>query len=258
MRAFKTIILAAALLVSVGCASEKGQLAPAPGAPNVPCTSRCDDVGGGSLPPPPGGSNPDGSYNSGSTAGITLNGGSATLARMFFQSNPNNPTNVKINIDLRRTKNSVVVSYVDGGYVREAHFGVEHPYNGNVRSQRYNGWVNQDGRSVWKGFFQDQYGAIVLVLDRVLSQGDGQPSQFLGGSIWFQNFNQYWPNSPYQGSEKMCWEIELGPYDCRTFLIGGHVSMGSSLYPNNRGKHREVNYEKLGDFDGISYSEGGF
>jgi len=115
---------------------------------------------------------------------------------------------------------------------------------------------------VWKGFFEDKYGAIVVVIDRTLSLGDGQAAQFIGGSIWFQNFPEVtYPYSPYasrQGILKTCWEITMGPYDCRTFLDDGKVRLTTSLYPNNRGPDALQNYRKLGEFNGLSRASAGF
>jgi hypothetical protein len=253
--------IAAALLLNVGCAEEKGS--PAAQVPDSSCRG-CgvpDPAIQGQLPPAPAGTGEDPAstgYQSGSTVSLTLNGGAATLAELFFNSIPNNPTNVRVNIDLRRNSESVIVSYFDSGRKVEAAFGTVHPTNPNVSNSMYNGWVNQDGKSVWKGFFQDQYGAIVLIIDRMLSTGDGSPAKFVGGSIWFQNFNQYYPNNPLQGPLKMCWEISLGPYDCRSFLIGNYVNMISSALPTTRGPDKQVSYKKLGEFNGMARSEAGF
>lgn len=262
MKAFLMISLTAVFLMNAGCAKENKNLAQVPADSDNGCRgcySPSPVQGGSPLPPAPGGSGglPDSGFDDGATASLQLNGGNSTLAELFYQSMPNNPTNIRINIDLRRTTNAVIVRYTDNGQYREAHFGTVHPYSG-IQNAKYNGWVNQNGKSVWKGFFQDRWGAVVIVIDRLLSQGDGQPGQFVGGSIWFQNFNQYWPNNPYQGSEKMCWEISRGPYDCRTFLVSGNVQMVSSLYPNNRGPDRNVSYKKLGNFDGLSAAAAGF
>jgi hypothetical protein len=177
---------------------------------------------------------------------------------MFYNSAPNNPQNVRINIDLRRKSESVIISYTDGGRVVEAALGVVHPYSGHS-NEAYNGWVNQDGKTIWKGFFQDTYGAVILVVDKFLSQGDGQSGNILGGSIWFQNFNRYAPNNPQQGPLKMCWEITLGPYDCRSFLVNNkYVIMNSTYYPTNKGENANMLYEKLGDFNGIAKDAAGF
>lgn len=268
MKTRNTILVALmGLLFGAGCASENSSVADPsiPGCVDVSCAYP-------GTPEPPRSSS-SGGYYTGSTA--TLQANLSALARMFFNSNPNSPTDIRINIDLNRSVDSVVVSFVDGGRVIEGAFGTVHPCAVNPQlaqqmmymfgvpcsghsNNSHNGWVNQGGQLIWKGFFQDEYGAIVLVIDNNVTQGDGQPANILGGSIWFQNFNRYYPNNPIQGPKKMCWEISLGPYDCRTFLSGGKVSMTSSYYPTNRGPDANVNYEKLGDFTGIIRNEAGF
>lgn len=264
MKTLKFGLLAAALVLTASCAKEKQAqplVAPAGVTPDVSCRGGCPPMTGGdtTLPDAPAGTGEDPTktgYDSGSTAALELAGGTSTLSQMFYNSVPNSPKNVRINIDFRRQVDAVIVSYVDNGRVVEAGFGTVHPYSG-VSNAKFNGWVNQDGKNVWKGFFQDQYGAVVLILDRFLSQGDGQPAKILGGSLWFQNFNRYAPNAPLQGNLKMCWEISLGPYDCRTFLVGNNVQMTSSQYPNNKGPNANMHYQKLGDFDGIAASAAG-
>lgn len=256
MRALVLTLIAAVLLLNAGCAKEKATSVPPGETPPGTCRG-CTNDGGGTTtpvptPPPNDGSTPI-NY-SGGTA--DLRASTSMLAKMFFNSNPNNPTNIRINVDISNTSEAVIVSYTDGGKTVQAKFGTSHPYSG-VQNAMYNGWVNQDGKSVWKGFFQDEHGAIILIVDRISGTGDGT-ANYVGGSIWFQNFNRYYPNNPTQGPLKMCWEIQMGPYDCRSFLVGDNVQMMSSYYPNNRGPDANSNYQKLGDFDLLPRSAAGF
>lgn len=245
----KLLIAAVALGLGAGCAKDSGGGGTVAAVPAATC------VGCVVTPTVPGTTVTSGTY-SGSSAAIALSS-TATLAKLFFNSNPNNPTDVRINIDLNRGSDSVIISYVDGGKVVESAFGTTHPWSG-VSDKSFNGWVLQGSSLVWKGFFQDTYGAIVLVVDNFVTQGDGQPGNLLGGSVWFQNFNRYYPNFGLQGPLKMCWQIEMGPYDCRSFLVGDSVQVTSSQYPNNRGPDANMYYEKLGTFSGISKSAAGF
>lgn len=246
MRLLKVSTILGALVLLVGCSKENQARDLAPTQPNP---------GIQATPTPPTqtcGTNCNGNY-SGSTVELRLDGGqtnSPLLAEFFYNSNPNAPTNIRINIDIRRTRDSVIVSYFEAGKLVEAGMGTQHPTS-NVQNATYNQWYSQNGQIFWKGFFQDKYGAMVLVIDRALSQGDGQPPSVVGGSIWFQNFDRNFPNNPEQGPLSMCWQITLGPYDCRTFLVNNVVNMLSSLYPNNRGPNASMNYKKLGEFDGI-------
>lgn len=256
------LMMTMALVLNVGCASENQQDGGVPTVADVP--PRTDgtpvDTNGDGIPDAPTGTgtNPNQTgYSSGST--VSFNANLSSLRKMFYQSNPPSPTNIRINVDFTRKSESVIVSFVDRGYIREAALGVTHPYSGTTNEQ-YNGWYNIGGKSVWKGFFQDQYGAIVVVLeDSGLTQGDGQPSTMLKGSVFFQNFYESPYQAGYQGPLKMCWEISRGPYDCRTFLVGDTVNMLKSLYPasNDYGTNRTFGYEKLGDFDGLNRTAAG-
>ena len=253
MKPFLKIMIAAIMLTAVGCAKESGggDGASIPGS----CTSRCD---GGTTPPPGTGTGNDPTqtgYYTGSTAQVTNYSG---LGAFFYRSMPQRPTNVRVNIDMARAKDSIIISYVDAATNRlvEAGLGTMHPYSG-IQDGSYNNWYQENGRWVYKGFFQDQFGAIIVIVNRAVGQGDGQPAQFLGGSIYFQNFNaEQWPNYPIQGPEKMCWQISMGPYDCRSFIVfpGNkyeHVSMTSAETPTTKGPDKPSYYQKLGDFDGI-------
>lgn len=188
---------------------------------------------------------------------------SAQLARMFFNSNPNNPQNVMIQINAASSADSVVITYTDGSLTRQAKFGTVHPLSG-VSDNSLNKWYNDGtlGKLVWKGWFQDRYGAVILVIDKTTATGDGTPGAIVGGSVWFQNFNMYYPNNQLQGPEKMCWQITEGPYDCRSYLFGWDwnnmiITPTLALYPNNKGRDANMNYEKLGDFSGLNRSAAG-
>lgn len=266
------LILSLALLLNVGCAQEKTpEGAPAP-TPNVPqdCTRGCDtDDDGDGVPGAPdgsGGSDGQGGYYSGATAAMT---NVQNLGELFFNSYPNNPQQIQVNIDMNRSRDSVIISYVDGGVYKEAGLGTQHPNLGRTNNA-YNGWVTEGSSRVYKGFFQDEYGAVVVIIDKVLNVGDGQPAPYVGGSIWFQNFGDrgcwtaiqgnvncdYYLQSP--GTGLLCWEITYGPYDCRTFLVGvtsknaGSVIMTSSPTPTTTGWTRTKSYKKLGEFNGLS------
>lgn len=266
------LILSLALLLNVGCAQEKTpEGAPAP-TPNVPqdCTRGCDgDDGGDGVPGAPdgsGGSDGQGGYYSGATAAMT---NVQNLGELFFNSYPNQPQQIQVNVDMNRSRDAIIISYVDGGVYKEAGLGTQHPRAGTV-STRYNGWVTHGSSRVYKGFFQDEYGAVVVIIDKVLNVGDGQPAPYVGGSIWFQNFGDRGCWTGIQGNvtcdnqtqtNKLCWEITFGPYDCRTFVMptsdyANAVNMVLSLNPTpvlgEPYQSRTKSYKKLGDFNGLS------
>ena len=259
----QALIVAAALMMLAGCASQKQDDAAAASAPGSNDTTTVIDANGDGIPDAPTGTGTDPGttgYATGSTASIVLNG--SALGRLFYNSNPVHTTNPRINIDLHSNTEAVIVSYVESGVLHEAAFGSQHPNITTVSSTMYNGWVG----SIWKGFFQDAYGAVVLVLDKALSQTDGTASMILGGSLYFQNFQQSYLQNPVQGPKIMCWEITAGPYDCRSFLVANpsgnnynkvKVDMTSSLYPTTKGPDKTTNYEKLGDFGGVNRTSAG-
>lgn len=194
-------------------------------------------------------------------SGVPLNiVSTAELDRMFFMSNPQNPQNVQIQINTGSAAGAVVISYVDGTGMHQASFGTVHPYSG-VSDSSYNMWYNdqQTGKQVWKGFFQDAYGAVILVIDQTTALGDGTPGDIVGGSVWFQNFGQ---TGAVQGPDKMCWQITMGPFDCRSWLFGYDsnnmvVMPAMALYPNNKGPDQPMSYEKLGTFSGLHRAAAG-
>lgn len=262
-------ILGLALLLNVGCAQEKpSENASAPVLP-PPCERGCD-VGDSDIPGAPdgsGGSDGQGGYYSGATASLT---NVQNLGELFFNSYPNNPQQIQVNVDMNRSRDAIIISYVDGGVYKEAGLGTQHPYTSHSNNS-YNGWVTEGSSRVYKGFFQDEYGAVVIIIDKVLNVGDGQPAPYVGGSIWFQNFGdrgrwctpqeEYYArlgyvvncDSPYQApTGLLCWQVTYGPYDCRTFLVGSSVVMNSSPTPTTRGPSRTKSYKKLGDFNGLS------
>ncbi|RYZ76230.1 MAG: hypothetical protein EOP05_05635 [Proteobacteria bacterium] len=262
MKTGKFLIAAMLLSLTVGCASKKDS-SPAASSLLGCGSSYCETVvtpetatGTGTDPVITG-------YATGSTA--TLNLSSGALARLFYNSRPTNPTNVRINISLASVSETVIISYIQNGILYEAAFGTQHP-DVSYSNAMYNGWVTENGRQVWKGFFQDRYGAIVLIVDNSSNSGDGQVSTLLGGQIWFQNFQQTPIDNPIQGWKKMCWEITLGPYDCRSFLVSSNgiydknakVVMSSASTPSTRGHQKTVSYEQLGTFSAITPAAAGF
>lgn len=166
----------------------------------------------------------------------------------------NNPTNFKLTVELQdvgggRFGGTVKISYTDAGYQYTGTFdsglGTNVKKDGlkdnGVYEAEFNRWFSNGGKTVFSGFFQDAYGAIVLVVDNVVNQGDGQGAGYMTGSVYYKNFAQsYAPQSPY----RKCWFLRDGPYDCRSSAVINK----SSVYP-------EDGYRKLGTFSGLSRSE---
>ncbi len=232
--------LAASLLVSVGCAKKSEDSAasqPNTGA-STPYTPRDADTDRGT------------DFVSGATAALTLDSMAALSA--YAATHPvNNPQDVRISVKLKESASNqfsgeVFVSYYDNGQYYTGKFLTgegQNPTGSTATSgtlypgwnhAAYNNWFVQNGKAVLHGFFQDQYGAILLIADGALDMGDGSGSTELSGSIWFKNF----ANSSFQPTTQNipCWFITAGPYDCRTFLVSGnngdgHINSTSALYP---------------------------
>ncbi|WP_413584498.1 hypothetical protein [Bdellovibrio sp. HCB274] len=166
----------------------------------------------------------------------------------------NDPQDIKLKVQLTqvgstgRYAGSVSLSYTDTGLRYTGTFstdsGKNASYSGlkdnNTLEAEYNRWFTSGGKSVFTGFFQDQWGAVVLVIDNAVSQGDvsGGGGVIVTGSLYYKNFAQsYAQQSPY----RKCWFIYDGPYNCRA----GAVINKSAVYPGD-------GYKKLGTFSGIS------
>ncbi len=251
-RNYKLGAAVAMLIIAAGCASSSGG-----GGSTV--TTSCTTAACVSPTAVPTSTPTSTTTTTGTSTGTLVPTSTSALAQLFFNSNPNTPENIEIALSLSSTTESVVISYTEQttGALVQANFGIVNPTNPSYSSNSLNGWVNQNGTTIWKGFFQDQYGAIVLIVDSLQSQGDGKPG-LASGSVWFQNFNTASPNFGVQGPLKMCWEISLGPFDCRTFLVNNQVQMTSTYYPTNKGPNASANYTELGTFSGIDLTTAGF
>jgi hypothetical protein len=160
----------------------------------------------------------------------------------------NNPSNIKLNVNLYDAgeghfAGALKIAYDDVGKHHEGYMmtaaGKNQSFSsygtaGNVGKYyaEYNTWFQNN--KYFSGYFQDTAGALVLVIDSVVDQGDGQGSSLVSGSIWFKNFTQAFPT---QGIERYCWFITLGPYQCGSSTINDK----SSPYPRD-------GYRRLGTF----------
>jgi hypothetical protein len=259
MKTLKTALMMMLMVVSlIGCAKQKAYV-----SPEIPVDDRAEDE----VPP---GEEETPQY---ATNTVALdNVSTSTLRQFFFKNPPNNPTNIRVYVDVANDgegyAGELKIQFDDNGITRQAVVRSQHPYS-NISDASLNKWFTWNGKNSFHGIYQDAYGAVVLVVDNQLSLGDGSGSAILSGSVWFQNFGY---TGASQGPQKMCWEIQIGPYDCRTFLQGGVdakydravVDTYSSLYPTTKtlggdatsgyGGNRP-NYVKLGTFSGLLRSQ---
>ena len=167
----------------------------------------------------------------------------------------NDVTDVKVTVDLTkdsrdRYSGMVVISYLDNGVPYQGVFqsgngeniGIKYANGNKMYEHDYNYWWVDHGAPVFSGYFQDQWGGVVLVIDRVTTQGnnDGVGKTVLSGSVWYKNFPTV---SSTQSPYRKCWFISLGPFDCRSTS----VSSKNAIYPADT-------YRKLGTFSGLSMS----
>lgn len=259
IKLYITLIVASVALLNVGCGKDEKSNSSGI-VPTYPGT-------GPYIPPSTingPGTNP-GSYNGinweyGGTATLTVT--SAAL-NSYVGYSVNNPTQIRINLNLQHypgvatsdTMHSkkgeafngyggtVTIAFNDGNGRYEDRFSSLVNPNGtvttNAENNKYNKWRLVDGK--WHGFFQDYYGAIIIVLDQVLDFGDGSAPQ-VGGEVWFKNH----PYAPGPLSPTSCWFVSIGPYDCRTWKSGQGVNTEAALYPNGAD-----GYQKLGRFSNL-------
>ncbi|MBX3040973.1 MAG: hypothetical protein KF789_09740 [Bdellovibrionaceae bacterium] len=186
----------------------------------------------------------------------------ATLVTTYAQMNAyvamrplNNPTNIKVTVDLQKDSRdryygAVMISYMDNGSEYRGvfqsgnaeNYGIKYANGNKMYEHDYNYWWMDHNAPVFSGYFQDQWGGLVLVIDRVTTQGnnDGMGKTVLSGSVWYRNFPTVQSTqSPY----RKCWFISLGPFDCRSTS----VTSKNAIYPADT-------YTKLGTFTGLSKS----
>ncbi len=225
----------------------------------------------------------DGPRGADFAAGATATLDNVSLSRLteYVATHPlNNPTDLRISVKLQEVATNqyggtVYISYYDNGQYYTGTFSTgegQNPSSGTVypnwKHAFYNNWFTWAGKPAFHGFFADSYGAVMLVIDNVIDQGDGAGASELSGSIWFKNFpnTQAYPNP--QGIP--CWYITSGPYDCRTLLVsGGYKTDGKidpvsaliptqSLYytPTSTHPYQEAaparGWRKLGTFTGLN------
>lgn len=181
---------------------------------------------------------------------------SLEIFNIYVGSRPlNNPTNVKLNVNLTdigggKFAGALKLAYDDAGAHHEGYFmaapgkNQDFPSYGTAKDvglafAEYNTWFQ--GNKYFSGYFQDTFGAVVLVIDNVVNQGDGQGSTYVSGSLWFKNFTQ---SHVPQGSERYCWFIYTGPYTCRSTTVMDK----SSPYPSD-------GYRRLGTFSQLVRSK---
>lgn len=143
---------------------------------------------------------------------------------------------------------NVSIGYTDTGVWYTSTLSAGNGYNvkctncndNGALEAKYNYFYKQsDGSIVFSGFFQDQYGGIVIVLKPSSTSGaDAEGSKTWDGKVFYRNFAQSTlAQSPY----RKCWFITNGPYLCN-----------SATVMNKTGIDTIANYTYLGSFSGLT------
>lgn len=248
MKHIQMIILGLVLVIAAGCGSKS--------------TTATTDVSSSPAPISPWiGDDPEANndylYGSGST--VEFKPTDLTTFNTYVATQPlNYPTNFKINVQLQhvgdmRYGGRVSISYTDNNQNRvgvlQSGLGRNESFymsnDDNTLQAYYNFWYNgPSGLPIYTGFFQDQIGSTVLVLETIAAgnQSDGQPGALtVKGSVYFKNFpvviqDEY--HDPF--ADRMCWFMTRGPYDCRSTTIMDKTSATPS-----------DGYRLLGTFDNL-------
>lgn len=249
------LLLTTTVLFAVGCSSSKSSdtvnntLPVINGAiPSPIIIDPTAPTGGGGTTTPV--------FSGGST--VAFSPTSLSQMNKYVATHPlNNPTDFKISVNLAqagsgRYGGTISISYTDNGIRYNGEFksgmGTNQSFkgmydNGKLESE-FNYWFNYNGKLVFTGYFEDQYGSITLTLEptTVTSGGnDAEPvvSGPYKGTVYFKNFTTtFAQHSPYRA----CWHTYTGPYDCRSNII----STKCGLYPG-----AEAGYQILGTFTGL-------
>lgn len=238
-------------LMGFGCSKNNSQ------ANNTATTTAAAALVVGPSTPTNGGTSYSPFYTGGVTASFTPV--SLDVMNEYVATHPlNSPTNFQININLAQSESAryggtVSIGYTDNGYTYSGAFKagmgrnqtISGMYDNNTLQAQYNYWFKYNNQTVFSGFFEDNYGAIVLVLEPEVTGdvgNDAEPfSVSYKGSIYFKNFTP--TTSPFiTDTTRSCWFTYIGPADCRSNI----VMTKCALYPGT-----EAGYKLLGTFTGI-------
>ena len=170
----------------------------------------------------------------------------------------NNPTNIAMNLNLTAYANksyggTVTISYREAGLPFEGFFT-----SGRTdHSNQFNVWITRNNQKFFRAFFEDRYGAVIVVIDNLLNLGDGANSNpgLASGLIYYKNFPDTMAPNPLTGSlpgfgnpRTFCWFISLGPFDCRAWPTSRGMDINRAIYPDN-------GYKILGRFANLRLDE---
>lgn len=172
----------------------------------------------------------------------------------------NNPTNIKVNINLAqadagRYGGSVIITYMDNGVqhtgVLKAGMGknieMQGGYDNGKLEAEYNYWFTFENRLVFTGFFEDSFGAITLTLTPDVVAGGGNDAEPLNvkykGEISFRNFKV--EKTLFY---RACWfnYTGLNGQDCRSNIIQTKCGLAPGV---------DAGYTVLGTFTNVDIKQ---
>lgn len=123
-----------------------------------------------------------------------------------------------------------------------------------IQGIRFNTYFTKSGRKYLVGFFEEpdfydyspwnwdpaaKAGAVMIIINNPVEGSDDGWS----GSVWFHNYDFTYAVKP---TFTRCWDIEIGPFSCRDFVVNDKIQPNLDITPNN--------FTKLGEFYNLSES----
>lgn len=245
----QTILVAAFALLTVGCGKSE-QFSTPSGGPIADLNNN-----NGLIPVSPDGNDSSGGSYNGTNKVAFLPVSIAELNSYVGLHPLNAPTNITLTVDLMNAGNGryageVKIGYTDSGLQYEGVFSsgegqnesIKGLYDNNVMESEFNRWYIVNGQYYFSAYFQDQYGAVVLVFDQYVNGGDAQGSGTVSGTVYYKNFAQsYATQSPH----RKCWFIYNGVFNCRSSVVNNKNQAPTASNMAADG------YRKLGTFSGL-------
>lgn len=215
-----TLMMLLALSVSVGCSKKEVKQTQDKTIPadtvDVPSVTETTVYAGGTAP---------------------VDSFSQSLLETYAGRRINNPKNLRVTLDVFNVADAGKTKQYGGTFK----ITYEEDYNGGVRTvsgnfdsgtsiddTKYNKTFHTGGVDKVKLFFQDNLGAIVVSIEPI--NINDLETKFKG-RVYFKNFDfgicanppPYMPAQCNVQAPKKCWNISLGPYDCRAYMSGDSV-----------------------------------
>lgn len=162
---------------------------------------------------------------------------SQSLLETYAGRRINNPKNLRVTLDVFNVADAGKTKQYGGTFK----ITYEEDYNGGVRTvsgnfnsgtsiddTKYNKTFHTGGVDKVKLFFQDNLGSIIVSIEPI---NINDLETRYKGRVYFKNFDfgicanppPYMVAQCNVQAPKKCWNISLGPYDCRAYMSGNSV-----------------------------------